>query len=109
MSFMLSRPLVEARAHLWEAQRRFNYFPDLNIVINDSFVFNFKSPETIGLRPSEVTEPFLKCYLEPDILHKLLTKEMHWNNLEVACLIEFDRRPNVYMPDVHTLMSFFHT
>ena len=48
-------------------------------------------------------------YMEGDVLRRILSRELHWNNAELACSIMFDRRPNVYAPDVHMLMSFLHT
>jgi hypothetical protein len=50
----------------------------------------------------------LFCYMPDELLSDILNRKAHWNNAEIGCLITFDRRPNVYMPDVHTLMSFFH-
>jgi hypothetical protein len=49
----------------------------------------------------------LKCYLQRQLLLDILERRVHWNNAEIGCLIEFDRT-GPYLPDVHTLMSFFH-
>lgn len=97
--------LQKARSNLWKAQERFDYFPDLNVDVN-GFRFNMRDCDIWWRAP--LPEPYLKCTMHPDHLRKLLDREMHWNNCEVACLIEFNRWPNNYLPDVHTLMSFFH-
>ena len=98
--------LREARANLWRAQERFKYFPDLSLSINDGFSFHWQSEETSD--EAVFAEPYLRCYLDEALLARLLSRESHWNNAEIGCHILFDRRPNKYLPDVHTLMSFFH-
>ncbi len=105
----LSEMLIAARANLWKAQERLNCFPRLDIFINDH-VFSMSSqghPVPPGPHWS-CSSPCLRCHMSPDLLRRILTRETHWNNAELAGDIEFDRRPNVYLPDVHTLMSFFH-
>ncbi len=117
----LYEQLKAARANLWRAQVRMKVTPNLEVQILQDGVrpimgFNFNSP---GLYIDHVTpetqwhvtqpaEPYLKCSMAPGLLRRILTRETHWNNAEVAFDIMFDRRPNTYMPDVHTLMSFFH-
>lgn len=102
-------PLIEdlskAREHLWKFQERFNYFPDLNVEIN-GFRFNMKDTEIWWRAP--LPEPYLKVTMHTDTLRAMLDRDVHYNNLEIGCLVELDRRPNTYMPDLHTLLSFFH-
>lgn len=101
--------LMSARANLWKHQGRMNYFPDINIRINGRFLFNFNSPECKWLENSrKMVEPFLDCTLSDTLLSRILKRQAHWNNAEIGCHIEFYRQPDVYMPDVHLLMSFFH-
>lgn len=108
MSSILQRQQLEAaRRKLWAWQKKHNYFPEINIVINDKFFFNFKNEEMQHNLPT-IPEPYLKCYIDESRLDKMLARKLHWNDMEVGCHILFDRRPNVYMPDVHTLMSHFH-
>ncbi len=108
--YALSEMLVAARANLWRAQERLGVKPDLEVIINDDFAISFADggyrQNVSGFFP--LHEPYLKCSMPPDLLRRILTRETHWNNAEVAFDIMFDRRPNTYMPDVHTLMSFFH-
>ncbi len=109
----LSEMLVVARANLWRAQERLGVKPDIVIKIPfgcGEFIFNMTSDNHLitgdGLRFTG--EPRLECHMSEHLLRRILTRETHWNNAEVAFDIMFDRRPNTYMPDVHTLMSFFH-
>jgi hypothetical protein len=97
--------LIAARHNLWEAQKRFNYFADLYVSINDEFTFNFKD-QAIYL---EAEEPYLKFYMAPELLEAILNRTLHWNNLELSFRVEVDRKPNKYEHDAHLLMSFFHT
>ncbi len=96
--------LTAARDNLWKAQERLGVKPKLNVEVND-FLFCMDKPYR---RPIIRSYPFLKCTIRPDLLERILKRELHWNNVELACDIMFDRIPNHYMPDVHTLMSFFH-
>lgn len=98
--------LCAARRRLWVAQERFSYFPDINIIINDVFSFNFNTPEAVMYYSQ--TPPYLKCHLKPSMLEDILDRKAHWNNAELGCHIMFDRKPDTYMHDVHMLMSFFH-
>lgn len=50
----------------------------------------------------------LRCTLDSRLLRRILDRKAHWNNAEIGCHIEFDRRPNVYEPDVHTALQFLH-
>ncbi len=104
----LSDMLVAARANLWRAQERLGVKPSINVVINGTFAFNFEDHASWQTPAINVREPYLKIYIQPAKLQRMLNRELHYNNLEVAGDVMFDRRPNTYMPDVHTLMSFFH-
>lgn len=101
----LLEDLSAARQHLWTFQERFQCFPDLNVEVN-GFRFNFKDAEIWWRAP--LPEPYLKFELGPETLRAVLDREDHWNNVEIGCRLRIDRKPNVYAPDVHTLMSFFH-
>ena len=105
--------LVAARENLWRAQERLGIKPAVTVVVN-GFPFRMDDPVLFGLAPATFNdpprfqEPYLKCTMPNALLRRILTREVHWNNAELACDILFDRRPNVFNPDVHTLMSFFH-
>lgn len=94
---------AKARANLWAKQKDLDCFPKCVVTINDEFKFSMEH-ETGWIEET----PELRCYLKPEMLRRILRREFHWNNAEIGCHIFFDRRPNDYMPDVHTLMSFFH-
>jgi UDP-MurNAc hydroxylase len=50
----------------------------------------------------------LDCTLDPRLLRAILDRRSHWNNAEIGCHIEFDRRPNTYEFDLHTALQFLH-
>ncbi len=104
--------LVAARANLWRAQERMGVKPSLLVIINDMFAFKFyeegEMPWPPGEEPESSDGPYLRITIAPEKLQRMLKRELHYNNLEVSGDVLFDRRPNTYMPDVHTLMSFFH-
>jgi len=79
-------------------QERLNCWPDCTVFIDDRFWFD------MGKKP---TTNVLRCYFKKDRLQKVLNRELHMNNEDVGCWIEFDR-VGKYLPDVHMLMSYFH-
>lgn len=42
------------------------------------------------------------------MLKEIMERNKHWNNAEIGGHIRFHRTPNIYQPDVHLLMSYFH-
>lgn len=50
----------------------------------------------------------LDCYLDPRLLRRVLDRRAHWNNSEIGCHIDFHRSPNIYEPDLHTILQFLH-
>jgi hypothetical protein len=42
------------------------------------------------------------------LLKRILLRQSNWNSAEVGCHIDFLRVPDIYLTDVHTLLSFFH-
>ena len=50
----------------------------------------------------------LKCKMDPRLLRRILDRTSHWNNAEIGCHIDFNRSPNYYSPDIHTMLQFLH-
>jgi hypothetical protein len=38
----------------------------------------------------------------------VLTRHCHWNNGYHGCHVEWYRHPDEFLPEIQTLMSFFH-
>jgi hypothetical protein len=57
-------------------------------------------------RDAERREPYLECFLPRPLLYQILVRRAHWNNAEGGLHIDFFRRPNEYVPEVFTLLSF---
>lgn len=91
------REMAEALEHLRRVQKKLDCYPSCHVVVNDRFEFD------IGLDSANE----LRCYLPEDLLRRIIDRDENWNSAEIGCLIEFDRK-GPYLPDVHTLMSFFH-
>ena len=109
----LSGELKTARTKLFLKQKTYNVFPDLNMYIRTdggTVVFNFleDSVKMEGHVPvSEMREPFLCADLDLRLFKSILTRETNWNNTIIGCHIDFRRKPNVWIPDADTIMSFF--
>jgi UDP-MurNAc hydroxylase len=107
--FRASLPL--ARGNLWRWQQRFQSFPHCHVYLkvpSGYFKFDFAQPDVEwAAEKPEWKEPMLACEMDFRLLQRIVSREAHWNNAEGGCHIDFDRRPNHYLPDVHTMMSFF--
>lgn len=95
--------LMEARGNVGRQQERLGCFPRCVVSVN-GFVFHLAEDDACIV---EDIENRLDCTLDHLLLQRILNREEHWNNAELGCHIMFDRK-GPYMPDVHTLMSFFH-
>lgn len=102
----LSSLAEKARANLWKWQERFSFKPDykiqIQLVSGCWFCFNLNSDKI---------KPFLEfdiqIKMDNRLLKRIMLKTAHYNNAEVGCHIDFDRKGE-YNPDVHAIMSFFH-
>ncbi len=96
---------VAARENLWGAQIRFGCFPRLNVEVN-GFEFCMQRREPGWERQDD---DYIGCFVHTPLLARCLRREINWNSLEVSMRVLFDRKPNEYCADFHTLMCFFRT
>jgi UDP-MurNAc hydroxylase len=103
--------LVQARQSLWRAQERFSHQNPWTLAIclaDGYFTFRFDTNESeFTALETSLPEPFLRCELDLRLLTQILERKAHWNSAEIGCHINFYRQPDQYLPDIHTLMSFF--
>jgi UDP-MurNAc hydroxylase len=103
--------LPRARANVWKWQQRLGFVPDLNIYVrigDREFAFNFNGPECSFTAPNAGRrEPYVLYQMDPRLLKRILERRAHWNNAEGGCHVDYIRRPDIYHPDMHTLLSFF--
>lgn len=103
----------KARATLGEAQKRFQSFPPLHLVIDVPATGLFATDMREASSPFEAIVampdgPYLRATLPYEYLYALLTQHVHWNNLEIGNHVRLYRHPERYEPDIHLLLSFFH-
>jgi UDP-MurNAc hydroxylase len=58
--------------------------------------------------PTGTSEHHLKCSLDSRLMRRILDREAQWNSSEIGCHINFFRSPNLYEPDLHTMLQFLH-
>ena len=92
--------LRAAWENLWRMQEVLACYPPCLVEVNG---YTFLMGEEMGATSANV----LTCTLPDQLLRDILDRKVHWNNAEIGCLIRFNRA-GPYLPDVHTLMSFFH-
>ena len=105
--------LPRARHNFGTWQQHFGYSNDINVYLElgDGRLFHFNPAmfETEFVDDATMLmQPYLKCTMDPRLLFRILTRDAHWNNAEVGCHIDFHRVPDVYDPDLHTMLSFLH-
>jgi len=108
----LMRPfLKQARQSLWRAQERYDHQNSWTVAIalqDGYFTFRMDSEDSsFQSLDTELPEPYLRCQLDMRLLAQILLRKAHWNSAEIGCHINFYRKPDQYLPDIHTLMSFF--
>ena len=108
--------LLSARKKMWVYQQRFDYFSDWKILIDLDSVYCLFDMNNIDVTFTEKNDTImckddkiLKIFIDNRMLEMILKREAHWNNVETGFHINFDRRPNLYDPDLHVMFSFFHT
>jgi len=111
--------LTTARQRLWTYQQRFEFADATRIVLHvtdapladDYFVFALDRPapvERVPLASFDADAPFLRVSLPYALLIAILTRHCHWNNAYHGCLVDWFRHPDVYRPEVQTLLSYLH-
>lgn len=79
----------------------------IGIKLNTEICLNVDKREITLYSPS-ITLQKLVCELDDRLLRRILDHKSHWNNAEIGCHIDFHRVPNIYEPDAHTALQFFH-
>jgi UDP-MurNAc hydroxylase len=104
--------LNKARVTLGEAQKRFQSFPQLRLVVDvpgtATYATDMGQPAPFEIVHSTPAEPYMRVTLPYAYLFALLTQHVHWNNLEIGNHVRLYRSPERYEPDIHVLLSFFH-
>ena len=99
---MLKDDMAEASQKMYTRWKNFNYSPDMQVQINlDGDIIDICIPE-------ENSKGVINCSLDARLLRRILDRDAHWANAEIGAHIEFDRTPNHFSPDLHTMLSFFH-
>ncbi len=107
----LESALRDARKHLWKYQTLFGYRSDWTFALEPkgygrSFAIRFDSPDVGWVE--RLDAPYVKANLDPRLLMRVLDRRTNWNNVEIGCHASFERAPDVWLPDLHTMMAFFH-
>jgi UDP-MurNAc hydroxylase len=112
-------PLLQAaRNRMAEYQSRWSFWTDwlvaVSVAENPQQVYAFSCAERGKVESrSRVelfagNEKFLLVEVPYGYLLAILTRHCHWNNAYHGCIAEWYRRPDEYVPEIQTLLSFFH-
>lgn len=91
-----------------ERMNRFGIASSFKVILN---VFEVKYqiyPTFKCLRFDEEIQKRLECTLDERLLRNILDRKSHWNNAEIGAHISLHRSPNIYEPDLHKGLQFFH-
>lgn len=108
----LGRLFNGARARLWSAQKRMDYFP--------SFTYYIDAPDrgqrfSIRLDREKITEescaarcepPYLRVSAPSTLLALLAVGHVSWNIADAALFLDYERVPNRYDPKLHSFLNY---
>lgn len=104
----------KARLGLWEKQLKLKWFQDYTIYFSvdeePAYEFTFADSKVTKLngKIENRKTPSLECFLSKALFYSIMKRKSHWNNAEGGLHIDFYRQPDEYVPEVFTLLSFFH-
>ena len=112
-------PLLQAARHrMWSFQQRHDFTTDWRVGItvaeSPDETYSFSMAENGKVRKERTSalrdgaEKFLQVTILYAYLIAILTRHCHWNNAYHGCHVEWFRRPNVYLPEIQILLSYFH-
>lgn len=111
------RLLPKARANQWARQSSLGLYPAVDVVLRLDgadgggldFAFPLDRPEIYGFdcQPPAGDRPVVQFRIDARLMAMVLLSAAIWNNIEIGALVEIERRPDRFSPDVHRLMSFF--
>ena len=107
---------------MWEYQRRFGFDHDSWVIVevpnfaddDRYFAFPMDSDRDVqsmtenDFKTLSSSVAYLRAVVQYDYLVAILTRHCHWNNAYHGCHVDWYRSPDVYRPEIQTLMSFLH-
>jgi len=108
----LARLVKYARARQWEAQKRQDFFPEFTFYLDSTntderFCINTTIEDiSITSTSSDLVEPYLRISVSRDLLIMLILGHISWNIADAAFFLDYDRKPNIYDPDIYALLNF---
>tara|TARA_B100000768_G_scaffold180981_1_gene202427 strand:- start:7910 stop:9169 length:1260 start_codon:yes stop_codon:yes gene_type:complete len=105
LSFPDENDLIEDLSNsidaLNERNKRIGISPDMDVYI-------YIGETAINICKAETSKGRLDCRLDNRLLKMILHRKAHWNNAEIGCHVDYNRNPNYYSPDIHTMLQFLH-
>ncbi len=107
----LSRLIQNARRRLWEEQKRRDSFPKWTVYIeiqqrNELFEINLAN-ENVAIYDlsKQLIEPYLRMVLSPTLAAMILIGHISINIADAALFIDYERRPDIYEPELYFLLN----
>lgn len=107
--------IVKAMPSFKRKQLEVGYFKDINLIFDlpsGSFVvFNLLELKPYQVECIDGIKKFQRYKIDPRLLKRVLSGPhmANWNNIEVGAHLEFDRKPDVYLHELHILLNSLHT
>ena len=98
---ILKKDIILASAKMKDRCKKISLNPDMDVSIK---IDKLELDICNTLNPKGK----LLCSMDTRLLRRILDRISHWNNAEIGCHIEFERKPNYYSPDIHTMLQFYH-
>jgi len=98
----------EASENCFKAIEKNNLSPhsSINLFINNQFFFSldFKSMKINSTE--DTSEPFLNIFTDLNMMFKLLTGKLHWDDGALSMKINWARRPNIFDFDTYNALTY---
>lgn len=110
-SVHLGRLLKVARARLWQEQQRRKSFPDWRLYIEiperqERYEIDLTTESVVDVAwGAELQEPYLKVGATPSLLALILIGHISINIADAALFLDYERRPDQYVPELYVLLN----
>jgi UDP-MurNAc hydroxylase len=108
----LGRLIESARARLWSAQKREDYFPSFTYYIdaadrNRRFAIRLDQEKVLeGNLETPCEPPYLRVSAPSTLLALLALGHVSWNIADAALFLDYERVPNQYDPKLHASLNY---
>ncbi len=107
----VDRLVAHARARLWSAQARQDFYPEWSFYLDVSDTrrrfhirLDCEAVEEVGIQ-APLEAPYLRVSTTHTLMVMLLIGHVSWNIADAALFLDYERVPNTYDPQLYVLLN----